>query len=80
MSWFCGLLQEVYSRICRPLTEERRQPDVRFCWGTDQQQSFELLKKTMTTKPVLGYPDYSLPFEVHTDACYQGLGAVLYQA
>ena len=27
----------------------------------------------------MAYPDYEKPFIVHTDACKDGLGAVLYQ-
>ena len=54
-------------------------PTVRWNWGPDQQEAFEGLKTALTTQPVLGYPDYTLPFELHTDACQQGLGAVLYQ-
>ena len=37
------------------------------------------LKEDCTSAPVLGYPDYSLPFILHTDSSTDGLGAVLYQ-
>ena len=42
--------------------------------------SFELLKTAITTEPVmLAFPHWDLPFEVHTDACGAGLGAILCQ-
>ena len=37
------------------------------------------LKEACTSAPVLGYPDYSIPFILHTDSSTDGLGAVLYQ-
>lgn len=37
------------------------------------------MKKRLSTPPVLGYADYRLPFELHTDASSHGLGAILYQ-
>ena len=37
------------------------------------------MKEACTSAPVLGYPDYSLPFILHTDSSTDGLGAVLYQ-
>ena len=40
---------------------------------------FDLLKTCLTSAPVLGYPDFSCPFELEMDASLQGLGAILSQ-
>ena len=37
------------------------------------------LKLQLTWAPILGYPNPSLPYELHTDACKAGLGAMLCQ-
>ena len=39
----------------------------------------EKLVDCLANPPILGYPDYRLPFVLHTDASNEGLGAVLYQ-
>uniref|UniRef100_A0A3B1J7S5 ribonuclease H n=1 Tax=Astyanax mexicanus TaxID=7994 RepID=A0A3B1J7S5_ASTMX len=48
-------------------------------WTEDHQQILERLINTLTNPPVLAYPDFRLPFTLHTDASEKGLGAVLYQ-
>jgi hypothetical protein len=42
-------------------------------------QAFEKLKTTMTTSPVLALLDFKIPFIIETDACQDGIGAVLMQ-
>jgi hypothetical protein len=41
--------------------------------------SFEQLKQKLVSSPVLGFPDFKKPFRLETDACLEGLGAVLSQ-
>ena len=48
-------------------------------WGEKEEESFKTLKEACTTAPILAYPDYSLPFILHTDSSTDALGAVLYQ-
>jgi hypothetical protein len=50
-----------------------------FDWLDAQEQAFETLKNALSSPPVLGYPDFSKPFVLFTDACIKGLGAVLAQ-
>ena len=49
-----------------------------FKW-TGEHQVFDLLKACLTSAPMLGYPDFSCPFELETDASLQGLDAILSQ-
>ena len=53
--------------------------DKKFNWTGEHQEAFNLLKTHLTTVPVLGYPDFSRPFDPETDALLQGFGAVLSQ-
>ena len=54
-------------------------PDPPFLWTKECEESFQALIEKLTTAPVLGYPDYSQPFVLQTDASGEGLGAVLVQ-
>ena len=48
-------------------------------WDSRCQQAFDDLKTLCTPAPILAYANFSQPFQLHTDACGTGLGAVLYQ-
>ncbi|TYK02034.1 transposon Tf2-1 polyprotein isoform X1 [Cucumis melo var. makuwa] len=51
-----------------------------FKWNEEAETSFEKLKTTMMTLPVLAMPNFNLPFEIEMDASGYGVGAVLTQA
>ena len=48
-------------------------------WNSDCTKAFKDLKMKLVSSPILGYPDFSLPFIVETDASQSGLGAVISQ-
>ncbi|KAL0161439.1 hypothetical protein M9458_045164 [Cirrhinus mrigala] len=60
-------------------TQKNPSPDQPFLWTADCEEAFQSLKEKLISAPVLGYPDYSLPFLLQTDASGMGLGAVLVQ-
>jgi hypothetical protein len=69
---------EGLSKIARPMIALLAKK-VEFKWTPDCQESFETLKKKLTTTPVLILPDVHKPFSVYCDASYTGLGCVLMQ-
>ena len=50
-----------------------------FQWTEACDEAMKILKDKLTTAPVLAYPSFDKPFTVETDACIEGLGAVLEQ-
>ena len=80
---------ENFSKIVKPLYEvmpaqnkkscKKTKSPENFVWGQEQETAFKELKERLTTAPILAYPDYTIPFEVITDACGSGLGAILCQ-
>ena len=48
-------------------------------WNDEHQKATENLIDAITSFPVMAYPEFDKPFVLHTDASYDGLGAVLYQ-
>ncbi|KAL0533711.1 hypothetical protein IC582_027752 [Cucumis melo] len=55
-----------YGSIVGPLTQLLK--DGSFKWNEEANVSFEQLKTTMMTLPVLAMPNFNLPFEIETDA------------
>jgi hypothetical protein len=49
----------------------------KWTWENEQNQAFETLKDRLVTSPILGYANYSLPFELHTDASGDALGVCI---
>ena len=48
-------------------------------WTNVHQRSFDLIKKVLSRETLLAYPDFSKPFEIHTDASDYQLGSVISQ-
>ncbi|KAL2250302.1 UNVERIFIED_CONTAM: Retrovirus-related Pol polyprotein from transposon [Sesamum indicum] len=69
---------EGFSIIAGPLTKLLRK-GVEFEWTEKCQQSFDELKKRLTSNPILMLPSGSGGYIVYTDASKQGLGCVLMQ-
>jgi hypothetical protein len=64
-----------YSTIAAPLNNLLRE-DVAWDWSEECQKAFDTIKKKLTQAPILRRPDYSRPFELHTDWSGVGLGAL----
>ena len=52
---------------------------VKIEWKQEHQEILEMMIDYLQSPEVIAYPDFNLPFFLHTDASNQGLGAVLYQ-
>ena len=77
-----------FSKIAKPIREvitglenqsKRTAKKTVIEWTEAADSAFEHLKKLYTSTPILAYPDYQVPFVLHTDSSAEGLGAVLYQ-
>jgi hypothetical protein len=69
---------EGLSSIARPMTELLKKYN-KFVWTPKCEESFQIIKKKLTTAPVLTLPDIHQNFVMFCDASRQGLGCVLMQ-
>ena len=53
--------------------------NVRWNWSDECQKAFTQIKSIIAKETLLAYPDFSKPFEIHTDASKVQLGAVISQ-
>ncbi|KAI3714739.1 hypothetical protein L6452_21698 [Arctium lappa] len=67
-----------FSKISKPLCS-LLQHDHAFNFDEDCKKAFKILKDALVTAPVIVTPDWSLPFELMTDASDWAVGAVLGQ-
>ena len=69
-----------YSTVAAPLTDLTKRGCLnKIVWGDAQERSFVILKKVLSSNPVLRLPDLSREFILQTDASEVGLGACLLQ-
>lgn len=75
--WYRRFIKD-FASISAPLTDTLKKSK-KFMITSDAVQSFENLKKALTTAPVLRHADFSKRFYIQCDASDYGIGAVLYQ-
>lgn len=67
-----------FATVARPLSQLLRS-GVKFSISNEEQHAFEKLKGLLSQEPVLKLYRIGATTELHTDACKQGLGAILLQ-
>ena len=66
------------SEILAPLTKLCSKNN-KFVWTEEQTNAFDKIKQIICEETLLAYPDFSQPFEIHTDASKIQLGSVIAQ-
>jgi hypothetical protein len=66
------------SEILAPLTKLTSTKNS-WKWSDEEQNAFDTMKKIMARETILAYPNFEIPFEIHTDASAFQLGAVISQ-
>lgn len=67
-----------FAKLVEPLTVLTRK-DSKWEWSSLQIDAVNNVKSSLASRPILAIFDPTLPTELHTDACANGLGAILFQ-
>ena len=76
-SWYRRFVKDFSHRVA-PLTGLLKKGQV-FKWTEATEFAFQDIRQALVESPILCCPDFSQPFEIHTDASAYGIGAVLMQ-
>ena len=72
-----------YSRVAKPITDllqgHTEASVKRIVWPDAADAALKLLKKELSDRVLLSFPDYSYPLDIHCDASSIGIGGVLSQ-
>ncbi|KAK9717319.1 RNase H-like domain found in reverse transcriptase [Popillia japonica] len=68
-SWYRKFVPN-FARITAPLVQLLKK-NQRWFWGPEQDAAFQAVKDALRQSPVLICPDFSRPFQLHTDASEQ---------
>ena len=66
--WFADV-----ARLLTNLLKGGEKGRIPITWGHYCQQAFEQLKQSLLTRPILRAPNFTIPFEMYTDASGYGL-------
>ncbi len=78
VQYYCDLWKG-RSHMLSPLTDIFGKSKKKLTWMDEQQRAFDSMKKTIAKETILAHPDFSKPFDVHTDASDRQLGEVISQ-
>jgi hypothetical protein len=67
-----------FSMVAKPITELLKKGN-KYIWNDACDEAFKVLKKLLTTSPLLTQPDITKPCDVYCDASGTGLGGDLIQ-
>lgn len=68
-----------YSRIVAPISDLLKKSKKKFEWTEAAETAFNELKAALVSAPILGNPDFTLPFSIESDASDNAVGAALIQ-